>query len=207
MGPAPELGHRRVEEHSPVEVVAVGTQRLSEKRVVIVVASGADEGPPVRTAGAGRATAAIRPAPVHRAEGRRRQSEKHCRALGHVLAHALSTPQAARHEVEGIGAVERRARRAQRLPAGPAGLEEHPVRESVGVEHGAARCVCGPASKAHGPAAATHPEDLVPESLLTARGTETGEDPGDRVLVPMLEDGGELRGGRHGRNRAGDPLT
>jgi hypothetical protein len=90
---------------------------------------------PIRMAG--QHPPSLRPAGVHAAEAGRGEGHKQPRMLSDRLGDALATLQPGGEELVGISSVGGRTRRAARLPAGAARLQQHPIRLPAAVIHGA----------------------------------------------------------------------
>ena len=151
-GASPQFAGEVVPDDLVVVVVAVQAQRLTELRIVGVVAGEAGRGLPVR-AGAGGAAgvagcrAAVAAPPVgagvagdvpvvHRAEGRRGEGGEDDRMRGDRGGDALAAGQAAADDLEGVTGVDPGAVGALGGTAVAARLVERPVGQLVGVPLG-----------------------------------------------------------------------
>ena len=115
-------------------VVAGGAERLPQPGILLVVAVpaaspvavGAVGALPVGVAGQDKAPLGL--AGVHPAEGGCGEGHEQPRMGGHRLGDTLTALQPSGQELVGVGPVGGRTRRAPGLPAGAAGLQQHPVR-------------------------------------------------------------------------------
>ena len=118
--PAPQVGCPPLPHDLGGVVVAVRAQRLTQLGVVVAVPHQAARRPTVRAA----ARAAVRPSAgldaVHVTERRCGERREHQRVVGHRLGHGLAADDTGADQVEDIGRVDARARRAHRRAPVPA---------------------------------------------------------------------------------------
>jgi hypothetical protein len=142
-GPPPQLGRERVPQHLRLGVVARGTERLAQARVVGVVAVPAAIPQAMRAAGtlpvrvAGQHQPPLGLAGVDLAEAGGGEGDEQPRVPADAVRDALAALEAGGQELVGVGPVGGSTRRAAGLPAGTTGLEQHPVRLPLAVVDGA----------------------------------------------------------------------
>ena len=132
-GPSPQLRGQGVPQHLGLGVVAGRAERLAEPRVVFVVAVPAAIPHTVRAAGTlpvgvtRQYEAPLRLPGVDPTEAGGGEGHKQPRMGGHAFRDALAALEPGGEELVGIGPIGGGTGRAAGLPAGAAGLEQHPV--------------------------------------------------------------------------------
>ena len=141
---------------------------------------------PVRVAG--QHQPALDLAGVDPAEGWRGEGDEQPRMLADAVRDALATLQPSRQELVGVRSIGGRTRRAPRLPAGAARLQQHPIRLPLAVVDGAdlARGPVGlldPAGQADGVVAVAGLRDQLHPALIALAGPvdDLAEDAGEQL--------------------------